>query len=364
MKNIHWVYFLHSVKSLAGAFVGVFIPIYFLKLGFSLGSIFVFWLVYAISLLIFDFVAAFLSKKIGFKPIIVTSMLFEFVVLYLLYILKTFATPLPILAIISGLQAAFYWLPINYLFATHSNQTEMGGDTSKFFALPKILSLPVPIISSVVIVVLGFNYLFIISGLIYLVSLYPLFHLQIKELEFTFNLSRYLELIKKYPRYFWAEFLENIRQEFEAIILPIVIFLTVKNIISVGVVNTLTPIGGILFTFFVGKLTDINDKQKLMRIGAFVMILCWLGRLIFPNAITFYIIAIIVGFVEALVLIPFSSIIYTNVKKENPMEFLLFREFSVGLARVFVYTIAIILSGSLITTLMLPVISVGLFMLY
>jgi len=150
----------------------------------------------------------------------------------------------------------------------------------------------------------------------------------------------------------------------EAIILPIVIFITVKSIISIGIVSTLTSIGGIIFTLFVGKLTDNRSKQTLMRVGAMVMIICWLARFVFPNSTIFYVVSIVVGFVEALVLIPFSSIIYSNAKKEKPMEFLLFREFSVATARIFVYVVAIFLAGHIINSFILPVASLGLFMFY
>ena len=364
MKNIHWVYFLHSVRSLAGSLVGVFIPIYFLKLGFPLTDIFVFWLIYGFSLFIFDILAAYLSKKFGFKPVIVISAFLQFIFLYLLYILKFDPIPLPIIAIVSGLQAAFYWLPINFLFTTQSNDKEMGGDTSKFFNWPKILSLPIPIISSIIIVTFGFGYLFILSGIVYAISLYPLFRLPNIKVNFTFDFVKYKNLFKKYTRYFWAEFLENIREEFEAIILPIVILLAIKSIISIGIINTLAQIGAILFTFLVGKLTDKKDKQKLMRIGALVMILCWIARFVFPTATIFYIVSIVVGFVEALVLIPFSSIIYSNAKKEDPMDFLLFREFSVGLSRVFVYAVVLLFVSKLILSFILPTASLGLFMLY
>jgi MFS family permease len=364
MKNIHWVYLLHSIKSLAGSLIGVFIPIYFLKLGFSLNQIFVFWLIYSFCLFIFNILAAYLSKKYGFRPIIMVSMFLQFLFLYLLHILKFHTIPLSALAICSGLQSAFYWLPINFLFTTQASQKEMGGDTSKFFALPKILSLPVPLVSSIIIVLLGFDSLFILSGIVYLISFYPLFKLPELNNNFSFDFSRYKLLFKNYRRYFWAEFLENIHEEAEAIILPIVIFITIKSVISIGVVNTLTPIGGILFTFLVGKLSDNQNKQKLMRLGAFIMILCWLVRFIFPNAMIFYIVSIIVGFVEALVLIPFSSIIYSYAKKENPVEFLLFRESAVALSRVFVYLSAIILADRIISSFILPIVSLGLFMFY
>jgi len=364
VKNIHWVYLLHSIKGLAGSFIGIFIPIYFLKLGFSVQQIFIFWLIYSISLFFCSFLAAFLSKIIGFKPLVVLAMVVQFLVLYLLRILTFNQTSLIILSFCVGFQAAFYWLPINYLFATHSNQKQMGDNSGKLIAIPKIFRLPVPLISSFIIVYFGFNILFLISAIVYLIALYPLSRIPDIRVEFGFNPKTYFDLYAKYRRYFWAEFLENIREEVEGIILPIVIFLTIKSVISVGIISTLAPIGSIIFTYLVGKLSDKQNKTTLMRLGAITMVFIWLVRYFFPNSIVFYTASVIVGFLEALVLIPFTSIIYTNAKKENTLEFLLFRESSVGMARIFVYIIAIILALNINLTFLLPVASMALFMFY
>ena len=364
MKNIHWVYLLHSIKGLAGSFIGIFIPIYFLKLGFSLQQIFLFWLIYGVSLFICSFLAAFLSKLIGFKPLVILAMVVQFLVLYLLRILTFNQTSLIILSFCVGFQAAFYWLPINYLFATHADQKQMGDNSGKLIAIPKIFRLPVPLISSFIIIYFGFNYIFLISAIVYLIALYPLFRISDIRVNFSFNPKIYFDLYIKYRRYFWAEFLDNFREEVEGIILPIVIFLTIKSIISVGIISTLAPIGSIIFTYLIGKLSDKKNKNILMRFGAISMIFIWLIRFFFPNSIVFYSASIVVGFLEALVLIPFTSIIYTNAKKENTLEFLLFRESSVGIARIFVYVIAIIFASNIINTFLLPAASLALFMFY
>ena len=363
-ENINKVYFFHSIKSFAGSLIGVFIPIYFLQLGFSLTNIFIFWLIRGIFIFVFCLLVAYLLNKFGSKKIIIVSIFLQFILIYLLYYLKLYSIPLSVIALLSAIQAATYWLPINTLFSTHSDQENMGKTTGKFFAWPKIASLPIPIISAIVITFFGFNYLFVISGILYLFSLYPLFLLPELKVDFSFNFEKYINLFKKYKSYFGAEFLENIREEVEQIILPIVVFITFKNVISVGAINTLVTVGGILFTLFIGKLSDKKDKHKLMKIGSLVMVILWLIRMIYPQALVFYVCSIVVGFVEALVLIPFSSIIYTNAKKEDTLEFLLFREFSIFLARIFVYTVAIFLTGNIIYSFIMPIISLIFFAFY
>ena len=364
MKNIHWVYALHSIKGLAGSFIGVFIPIYFLSLGFSVRQIFTFWLIYGLCLAVFSLIAALLSTKVGFKPIIICALILQFIVLYLLRVLTFNQFSLYILAVCVGLQAAFYWLPINYLFTIESDEKKMGDNTSKLMFIPKIFRLPVPLVSSVIVVTFGFNSLFMVSGFIYLLCLYPLYRLPDIRPQFGFKYSTFRNLYSRYRRYYWAEFLENIREEFEGIIIPIFVFLTIKSIISVGVISTLAPAGSILFTYLIGKISDSANKKYLIRFGAIVMIIVWLSRYLWPSSTVFYATTFIIGFIEVLVLIPFSSIIYTTAKKENTLEFLLFRESSVGAARIVVYLIAIILANNLLTTFLIPAAALGLFMIY
>jgi MFS family permease len=364
INPMNGVYMMHSIRSFAGSLIGIYVPIYLLKLGFSITDVFVFWLIYSISVFVFCAVAAYISKKVGLKKIIVASLFLQFAYLYILHRLKFLPVPIPLVSIVSGLQAAFYWFPINVFFSHHSDVKEMGGNVGKLFALPKIIKLPEPILAALIIVKFGFDALFILSAIIYVISLIPLISVPELKGEISFNINKYWGLFKKYTRYFAAEFMENIREEAEGIILPIFIFLTFKDIISVGVVSTFASLGGIIFSLIIGKLSDSSNKKVLMRVGVLVMIAAWIVRIFVPNQLVFYAISFVVGFVEILVLVPFTSIIYTSAKQENPAEFLLFREMSVGAARVFVYIIAILLASNILYTFALPIFSLISFLFY
>lgn len=361
---INGIYSMHSIKSFASSLISIYVPIYLLKLGYSLTDVFFYWLIYSIGVFIFFVVAAFTSNKIGFKKIVVGSVFLEFLYLFLLHQMGLNHFSIVFVAILSGLQAAFYWYPLNVFFAKHSKPKKIGETVGKFNAWPKIISLPEPIIAGLIAIYFGFNWLFLVSGIIFLFSLYPLIFVPEHTDKVSFKIVNYLSLFKNNIRYFGAEFLENIREEMEYIVLPIFIFITFSSIISVGIVSTLANVGGIMFTLFIGKLSDRSDKKWLMRIGAIVMILCWIIRYFVPGAIVFYVISLVVGLVEILVLVPFTSIIFQNAKENHPAEFMLFREFSVSLARVTVYVVALVLVSSLTKTFLMPVAALAAFSFY
>lgn len=361
---INGVYLMHSIKSLASALIGIYVPIYFLKLGYGLTNVFIYWLVYGVCVFLFCAAAAFISNKIGLKKIVIVSVFLQFLYLYLLHRMGAIHIPIYFVAILSGLQAAFYWFPINNFFAKHSDEKKMGQKVGQLIAWPKILSLPEPILAGLVIIYFGFNYLFLVSGVLYLIALIPLINVPEIYSGVTFDVKNYWGLFKNNKRYFGAEFLENIREEMEAIVVPIFIFVTFASVLSVGIIGTVADLGAILFTLVVGKLTDTTNKRTLMKFGTFIMIFCWLARYFIQNQLIFYIASLVVGFTEILVLIPFNSIVYENAKKNHPAEFLLFREVAVGSARVFVYIIMIFSVGFISKTFALPIASLFAFSFY
>ena len=121
VKPINAVYAMHSINGLAGSFIGIFIPIYLLQLGNSLSSVFIYYLVYAVAILLFFFIAGMVANKIGIKKTILLSYLFLFVYLWLLYNLDKGWISIYMVAIVYGVHVAFYWFAMHIVVICHSN---------------------------------------------------------------------------------------------------------------------------------------------------------------------------------------------------------------------------------------------------
>jgi hypothetical protein len=72
------------------------------------------------------------------------------------------------------------------------------------------------------------------------------------------------------------------------------------------------------------------------------MIGIWLARFVSPpTPILLYVITLLAGLLGCLIVIPFTSFVYNSAQRTNVIEFIVYREFVVTLARVVIYSIAL-----------------------
>lgn len=333
---------MQSIDGIAGGLVIVFVPIYFLTLGYSLGQIF-YWLILnnIITLALF-FVAPFFVKRFGFVKTMFTRLAFLLLYLVLLYNLREYPAGFFLISVLSGAQTAFYWFSIHVIFTKGTDAEVLGEQVGNLFALPMLASLLVPLFGAGITALFGFQTLFVVAGVFYLASVLPLFFVGNIPIEAQISLSTIIAYCRRYKRYFGAEVLLNAIGDTEAWLLPIFIFLTFQNILSIGMVSAFAGLGSVLFTLFVGKYSDKVDKKKIIHIGALVMIIVWSARFIAQTQIEFYGLSVLAGFFIVMITVPFTAIIYRKAKDSHVEDFIIFREIPVALGRILLYVFCLL----------------------
>lgn len=338
---------MNAIYGLAGSFVGIFIPIYLLRRNLDPANVFGFYFVYAVGILIFFFLANYIVHAFGLRKTVLLGYPFLFLYFFLLYTLDQYGVPLYILAIVNAFQASLYWFPLHIWLTKISREGNIGNDLSRFFATSQIVSLFAPIIAAFIVLIFGFKALFIVAGIIYLISAIPLFYLPEFPFKEKIRIDNFVKLLKKYPQYIVAEVFENIREDAEAIIWPVFVYLSFRDILSIGYIGTISGIGNILFVLLIGKYADKMDKRKLLGAGALVMIAIWIFRLFVSAPFPAYAFTLVSAFFAALILIPINTIVYGVAKREDAPTFILFREFGVTLGRIILYIFAFLVLSSI-----------------
>lgn len=331
---------MNAIYGLAGSFVGIFIPIYLLEKNLDPGNVFGFYFVYTFGVLIFFFLANGVVKGMGLKKTVLVGYPFLFLYFFLLYTLNQYGTPLWILALVNALQASLYWFPLHMWLAGTSREKEMGSNLAKFFSASQMLGLFAPVAAAFVVLWFGFKALFVLAGLIYLISAIPLLFLP--EFSFTekMRMGRFFQLLKEYPWYVAAEIFENIREDAQAIIWPVFIYLSFRNILSIGFIGTIGTVGTILFNLIVGKYVDKARKRTLLGAGALIMVAIWIFKFFTTTPTVAYTLTLAEAFFGVLIMIPINAMVYGLAQRENPPTFILFREFAVTIGRIFLYLFA------------------------
>jgi len=356
---------MHAISSgFAGALVSIFIPIYLLTLGNSLAQVMLFLIVHNLVLFAAAFGAVFVSNKIGLVRTLWIRFGFLFLYLFLLYLLQIEGgLTIYLVAIVGGIEAAFYWIPLNVLFTRHADTKVMAKQMSHFFVLPEAAGLFAPLIGGFVAVLFGFPALFIFAFLVNICAVAFLRNLTQEKTHFQFSLTRFKQIWHRNKTYFVSEFFDNITEETVGIIFPIFAYFSLLSITGIGAIGTLVSLGMMIVTLAIGRFADRYDKKKMLRLGAALLIGTWFLAFWTQSAIGFYAVSMLLGFFLRFFLVPYNALLYANAKTDDA-QFLVLRELPVTSARVAVFLLAILFAARLEIVFLAAAFSLSYFFLF
>lgn len=135
-NNLTSIYAVVAIDALAFSISGIFVPIFLLSSGATVREVAFYFIAHNVVLLLGAFASGFIASKIGLKKTILIRYPFLFVFLGLLVYWTKFQNPITILATVGGLQAAFFWIPLNIFFGRHSRIRELGSAIAKLNTVP------------------------------------------------------------------------------------------------------------------------------------------------------------------------------------------------------------------------------------
>lgn len=362
MTNIRRVYTAHTINTVAGSIIGVYIPAYLLTLGYPLSQVILFYVItHSIGLIFGLFVFVPIVKKWGLLNAFKLYYPLQIIFLFLLSLLKTHQSLPEIVAVFYGVASFAYWIPLNILLIKHSNQQEMGSNLSKFFALPNLFGILGPLIGAILIPFIGFWPVFIITAIGVIFSFIPLAKIESYEISVNLNFSNAWKRIVRNKSIFIFEFFDNIIEESEWF-WSIYVFIIIDSLTVPGIVGSLQAIGGSIFTLFIGKFANKHSK-KLIPVAALPLLLVTFLRIFIEQPISAFTVTVIASFLLSFFLVSYFSTIYKTVKDDNEEEFMILREIPTVLGRLVVFGVIYLTIPYLRFFFILPVVIIVLLLL-
>jgi MFS family permease len=338
-----------SINNFATSLISVFIAIYLIEIGYSLQWVIYYLMIHHAVLLMGVFLAVFISNKIGLVKVFIIRLIFLIAYLLLLFLLPTLPLLFFVIPILSGIESAFYWTPLNILLVRKTEQKTMGKSFSRFLVIPKIISFIAPILAAFIIFQYGFSVLFIITILIFILSTLPLLPLESEKTSFIFTWKRTREIYTNNKNFFIPEIIDNLAED-TMVFWFILVFFSLSNVFHVGAIASTVAVTSIIFTIILGKLTDSWDKHKLITIGAIGLSLAWIFNFLIGAFTTipwlFYVGTVFVSFAMKIFLIPYGSLLYNRARKDDA-QFLVLREIPTILGRQILFILALIFHNNL-----------------
>jgi MFS family permease len=342
-RELNELYASVFIKALAQSLITIFVPIYLFQLGFEIFHIALYFLIYILVITVSMPFGMFFNSKIGIKKTLALGTLIMIGYYYLLNLIQS-GFPYEIVAIISGVSTGIYFAAFHIEFAKFSNKGGEGKDLSMLAIIGVIIGILGPITGAFIISNLSFNFIFkLVSGMLF-ISIFPLFLSNDLKVPFEFSPRKIMRADSK--RKAIAYNAEAIRGIVGFYFWPLFIFLTLNNILSLGLIISISSAFAIFILAYIGKLTD-RDKNTVLKLGVLLNAPAWILRIFLVSPLGIFFVNFYGNITGAMIGIPFNKIVYSKAKKsKNLVNYFLFREFSLLPGRVFILGLAM-LTGSI-----------------
>lgn len=339
-KDLNEIYLSLFIRSLAESMIGIFIPIYFLEKGFSLNTIWMYYLILFISVILI--LPLFLYfNNFGIKKVMIFGTLILVLTYWYIQFVET-DKQLIMLGLIEGIGIGAYYAGFNILFANKTDDEKEGIQVAIENSIYIVSSIIGPILGAMLISFLSFNTTFIITMIVLCFSIIPLIFSKETYCNGISGIKKIISAEKPNTKIVFS--IQGSLGLISGIIWPIFIYLNIKNIISVGAIISITSIILILTTLIIGKLSDKNLKKTFI-FGTITHAISWPIKFLLISPMGLFISNIISGITSSAVDIPVAKLTYANSKKsKNIADYFMLKELCLSIGRVIVLILAIIVT--------------------
>lgn len=276
------MYVTGFLKKFAQGLIGVFIPIYLLKSGYSVQSVFLYFTLLFSSNVLFNVASAELTARFGPKHVMRIGFFLQFITALLLSNFSALPLPILLVALVHSASAAFYWLPYHVYFSKIKRTIKSAQQVSWLQTTEKIGSMIGPVLGGVLATFYGGAALFYAAALILagaiivlMLSPEPIDTRQKLNYKNLFSLKDWRTMVSMSA--FMSE--EAIAVLVWPLFLATVIF-TSDNYLQIGSIISIATILSTLVAVPLGKLLDKLKGSKIMTIGTTLNAILYFPRLL------------------------------------------------------------------------------------
>lgn len=163
------------LRSLAISLVGIFVPVYLYKFGYSITAILLFYGTFFTARIVWDFAGGYLVARYGPKHSIVVAYILQIVALAMFATLQTIAWPLIVMSVVWSASNSIFFIAYHTDFSKIKHSEHGGRELGWMHIVEKIGGMLGPITGGVIATLIGPSYTFLAAVLLFCFGLIPLF---------------------------------------------------------------------------------------------------------------------------------------------------------------------------------------------
>jgi hypothetical protein len=349
-KPLRHLYLHTIIKGLATGLLGFFLPLFLFSIFGKIEWVIVYYLcTHGVTLFSYP-LATKVALKMDMKKLMIVATVFLVLYIYVINLFEVgvslYLVGLAILLI--NLFRLLYWVPYHTEFAEFSEKHYRGRELSLMNAMIALLGISLPAIAGFIIVKSGFNTLFVIVLVMYVVSVFPLFGIPKKREKFSYGYFETWKILvgEKNRKTFLAYFADGFQSAAGYIIWPIFILLLLKGeYLSVGFISTFIILVSVVLRLIMGDLADHKNKKKLLKIGSWLYSIGWLVKTFVESAFQIFVVGAYHGLSEVLLRTPFDTMMYDRAADREHYidEYTVLREMSLRIGYLSLLILSLII---------------------
>ncbi len=340
-KGLFELYLTLFLRTLAFTIIGVFVPLYMIReLNFTIPKTLFFFIIFDLSMLIFTPIGAKLTHYIGVKHTILLSFPFHIAYIIMLGLMKPFPALYYSAPVLSGIANGLFWIGFHSEFSKDSDNKNSGKEVSLLFAIPLVVGIIGPLLGAFIATQFGFNILYTISSALLALAAFPFMLAADNKTDGNIKLGN----VFKNPLKDLVGYISYGMRDYASILLwPIFIFFILGTYIAIGSLGSAIAFVNVIFSIFIGKVSDRINKTKLLKIASIIDSGTWTIRHLFKGILTIFGVTAVSAFATLAMYIPFTALTYDKINRHNKMEYLIFRELGLCIGRILILSAAIIM---------------------
>ena len=341
-----------TIVFIASGLLGLFLPIFLYNLfkeNFRLVVLY-----YGLGYLFYGFLmvwGARLLSRFGFRRSLRYSVFLGALFYLIFYFVNdnNFIYLIPLSVLVIVFFRLLYWIPYHVDFAKFTDSKNRAREISILFAASLVISIIIPVLAGFIITRFGYDALFIMVIILFLVSGIPYLTIPRTQEKFEWSFKKTFNYFfsKQKRKMILAYMAEGAENVVGLIVWPIFIFqLLNRNYLEVGVVSTLIVGVTVLMQLFLGKYIDKNKKERILHIGSALYSLGWVFKIFIATAFQIFIVGTYHNLAKIFITTPFEALTY-DIAADNGHyvdEFTVLREMAVQLGKVLMVIFVIIVS--------------------
>ena len=325
--------------------IEVFIPLILYKFGYSLKEVILYYLLVNVVLIILTYPCIWFSKKYSNRTLSLIG-IFSFIIVQLL--LNNLVYDIKYIFVLSFFYSLYrigYWLARRFYNLKVIHKKDISNSYSLISIVNQVALIISGYVGSLFLDFISIEFLTVISILLFLISLVPLYKLDFNH-EKNDEKIELVKTIKRIPvrnLYMFGAY-ESINVT--KFLFTLYLFIYVKNNYQVvGIMNVLTNVATILFAYFYGK--KINDKKNYVTLSIVFISLVYFIK---ANSISYFLL-VLISFLEGIASkmyeLSMSKEFYSLSKKFEYYNYNLVYELVLSVFRTFILLVCYLFIGDL-----------------